>query len=153
MVGLGDIANIMGRLQGIQTNMQQMQEELAKQTIEATSGAGMVTAKVTGKGELLSVKIDPQAVDPSDLEMLEDLVCAAVNTALTKSQKQMQEQLSEITGGLNIPRSGTHQQDALILQEHACCELRIPDKMAFASLDSPFCARMTAMVAAFCQAH
>ena len=103
MVGIADLANIMGKFQDIQANMQQMQEELAKQTIEATSGGGMVTAKVTGKGELLSVKIDPQAVDPQDLEMLEDLVCAAVNAALAKSQRQMQEQLSQITGGLNIP--------------------------------------------------
>jgi len=103
MVGLGDIANIMGKFQDIQANMKRMQEELAKQTIEATSGGGMVTAKVSGKGELLSVKIDPQSVDLQDVEMLEDLVCAAVNAALTKSQQQMQEQLAEITGGLNIP--------------------------------------------------
>ena len=103
MVGIADLANIMGKFQDIQANMQQMQEELAKQTIEATSGGGMVTAKVTGKGELLGLKIDPQAVDLEDLEMLEDLVCAAVNAALTKSQRQMQEKLSEITGGLNIP--------------------------------------------------
>ena len=63
----------------------------------------MVTAKVNGKGELLEIKIDPNVVDVNDLEMMEDLIKAAVNAAVVKSQEEMREQMQEITGGLNIP--------------------------------------------------
>ncbi len=103
MAGIGDLGNIMGKVQEMQANMQKMQEELRKKEFEAASGGGMVHATVNGKGELLKLKIDPQAVDPRDVEMLEDLIIAAINAATIKSQEEMKSQLSQMTGGLNIP--------------------------------------------------
>lgn len=103
MAGFGDIGNIMGKVQEMQANMQRIQEELKNKSFEAASGGGMVTATVNGKGDLLKLKIDPQAVDKRDVEMLEDLVVAAINAAVTKSQEEMKEQLAQMTGGMNIP--------------------------------------------------
>ena len=102
MVGFGDIAGMMGQFKNIQANMQQMQEELANKSVEASSGGGMVTAKVNGKGELLDIKIDAQVAN-GDVEMLEDLVVAAVTAAIAKSREIMQQEMSKVTGGLNIP--------------------------------------------------
>ena len=103
MKGFSDITGMLGKFQEVQGKMKQIQEDLANQSIEASSGGGMVTAKVNGKGELLDVKIDPQTVNPDDVEMLEDLVKAAVNAALAKSQELMKQEMSKLTGGLNIP--------------------------------------------------
>jgi len=103
MVGLGDITKILGNFKDIQANMQRMQEEMGRRTIEASSGGGIVTAKVNGKGDLLELNIDRQNVDVNDVEMLEDLVVAAVNAAVSKSREQMQQAIVDITGGLNIP--------------------------------------------------
>ena len=103
MVGLGDLANIMGKVQTFQTEMQRVQQEMAAKTFQADSGGGMVAATVNGKGDLLGLKIDPGAVDGEDIEMLEDLIVAAVNAAVTKSQQEMKQQMAELTGGLNIP--------------------------------------------------
>jgi len=102
-MGIGDLAGMFGKVQEMQAKFQQAQEELRRKTVEAASGGGMVTAKVNGKGELLAIKIDPQAVDVNDLEMLEDLIKAAVNAAVEKSQQLMQEELSKLTGGINLP--------------------------------------------------
>ncbi len=106
-MGLGDLAGMMGKMKQMQSQMQQMQQELEKKTVQASSGGGMVTAVVNGKGDLLELKIEPEAVDTEDLEMLEDLVKAAVNAALLKSRKemqqQMQQQVSQLTGGINLP--------------------------------------------------
>jgi DNA-binding YbaB/EbfC family protein len=85
----------------MQQRMAQMQQELAGRTFVADAGGGMVTATVNGKQELLAVKIEPQAA--GDVEMLEDLVRAAVNAAVRKSQDAMKEELSKVTGGLNLP--------------------------------------------------
>ena len=83
--------------------MLEIREELANQTIEATVGGDMVTAVVNGQQELVSIRITPEVVDPDDTEMLEDLVVAAVNEALQKSQDLMSEEMSKLTGGLKIP--------------------------------------------------
>jgi len=98
--GLG---NIMKQAQMMQQKMQRLQEELEGREVEASAGGGMVTAKVNGKQQLLGLKIEPAAIDPEDTEMLEDLVLAAVNEALKKSQEMVQEEMGKLTGGLNIP--------------------------------------------------
>jgi hypothetical protein len=98
--GLG---NIMKMAQRAQQQMVEIQQELASKTVEATSGGGMVTAVVNGKQELLSLKIEKDAVDPNDVEMLQDLIVAAVNEALRKAQEMITAEMSKVTGGLNIP--------------------------------------------------
>ena len=103
MKGFNDITGMLGKFQEVQGKMKQIQEDLATQSVEASSGGGMVTATVNGKGNLLDVKIDPETVNPNDVEMLEDLVKAAVNAALAKSQELMKEEMNKLTGGLNIP--------------------------------------------------
>ncbi|MBN2377253.1 MAG: YbaB/EbfC family nucleoid-associated protein [Sedimentisphaerales bacterium] len=103
MMGFGDLTKMFGQFKDIQANLQRVQEEAAQRVVEASSGGGMVTAKVNGKGELLEIKIDPNVVDVNDLEMMEDLIKAAINAAVTKSQEEMREQMQELTGGLNIP--------------------------------------------------
>lgn len=99
----GGIGNIMKQAQQMQRKMAEMQEELANKTVEASAGGGMVTAVVSGKQQLVDLKIEPAAVDPDDVEMLQDLVTAAVNEAIKQSQQMAQEEMSKITGGLNIP--------------------------------------------------
>lgn len=98
--GLG---NIMKQAQLMQQKMARMQEELAQREVEASAGGGMVTAVVNGKQQLITLKIDQGVVDPEDVEMLQDLVVAAVNEAIKKSQDMMQQEMSKITGGMNIP--------------------------------------------------
>ena len=97
------LAQIMKQAQMMQQKMGKLQEEAAEQTVEATSGGGAVTAVVNGKNQLISLTIKKEAVDPEDVEMLQDLVVAAVNEALVKVQAQMAEQMNKITGGINIP--------------------------------------------------
>lgn len=98
--GLG---NMMKQVQKMAEETQRIEEELGEQRIEATSGGGMVKAVANGKGEVLEVKIDPQVVDPEDVEMLEDLVVSAVREALEKGQEMKAARLQDLTGGLNIP--------------------------------------------------
>ena len=98
--GLG---NIMKQAQQMQKKMGEMQQEMETQQVEATSGGGMVTAVVNGRQKLLSLTIDPQVVDSDDVEMLQDLIVAAVNEAINKSQEMMQAEMSKLTGGMNIP--------------------------------------------------
>jgi DNA-binding YbaB/EbfC family protein len=98
--GLG---NLMKQAQMVQQKMGRVQEEMEGRQVEATSGGGMVTAVVNGRQKLLDLKIDPQVVDASDVEMLQDLVVAAINEAINKSQKMMQEEMAKLTGGFNIP--------------------------------------------------
>ena len=83
--------------------MQQIQEEVEKKTVEASAGGGVVTVVANGKKEILSIKISPEVVDPDDIETLEDLVMVAVNDALSQADAMINEGMSEITGGLNIP--------------------------------------------------
>jgi DNA-binding YbaB/EbfC family protein len=98
--GLG---NIMKQAQQMQAKMARVQQELEKKEVEATAGGGMVTAKVNGKQELLALNIEKDVVDPEDVEMLQDLVMAAVNEAIKQSQQMIQEEMSKVTGGMNIP--------------------------------------------------
>ncbi len=98
--------NMMRQVQQLQQRMAKLQEELEQATVEATAGGGMVKAVVTGKQTVASITIDPEAVDPDDLEVLEEMVMAAINEALQKSQELAQQKMGAITGGLNIPGLG-----------------------------------------------
>jgi nucleoid-associated protein EbfC len=95
--------NLMRQAQQLQAKMQQVQEEMATRTAEASAGGGMVTAVANGRHELVSVKIEKEVVNPADVEMLQDLILAAVNEALKKSQEMVAEEMKKLTGGLNIP--------------------------------------------------
>ncbi|NJC88738.1 MAG: YbaB/EbfC family nucleoid-associated protein [Desulfuromonas sp.] len=103
MLGRGGMGNIMKQAQMMKKRMEQLQQELEELRIEATAGGGMVKAVVSGKQQLISLTIDPKAVDPEDVEMLQDLVVAAVSEALKQSQKISEEEMGKITGGLNLP--------------------------------------------------
>lgn len=97
------MANLQRMAQQMQQEMARVQEELAASTVDGSAGGGVVHATVTGKQELVSVTIDPEAVDPQDVEMLQDLVVAAVNDALAASRKLAEQKLAAVTGGLRIP--------------------------------------------------
>ncbi|MCL5103362.1 MAG: YbaB/EbfC family nucleoid-associated protein [Armatimonadetes bacterium] len=103
MGNIPGLGNMMKQVQKMAEDTQRLEEELGQQRIEATSGGGMVKAVANGKGEVLEIKIDPQVVDPQDVEMLEDLVVSAVREALEKGIEMKQARLQELTGGLNIP--------------------------------------------------
>ncbi len=98
--GMGDL---MKQMQAMQSKMEQMQAELADKTVEATAGGGMVKVVANGKQEILEIKIDPEVVDRDDIEMLEELIMAAVNQAKEKASELQMEGLSGLTGGLKIP--------------------------------------------------
>ena len=100
MKGMG---NMMKQAQKLQARIAKMQEELADKTIETTSGGGMVKVSANGKQQIVSIQIEKEVVDPEDVEMLEDLVMAAVNDALAKSQEMVAAEMGKITGGLSIP--------------------------------------------------
>ena len=100
--GGGGNMNMIKQAQKMQENMLKKQAELEAQTYTATAGGGMVTAEVSGKYELVSVKLDPEAVDPEDIEMLQDMIVAAVNEAVRSAQSAMSESMSQLTGGLNL---------------------------------------------------
>jgi len=97
------LAGIMKQAQMIQQKMAKLQEEAAQKTAEATAGGGAVTVVVSGKNEIKSLVIKPEAVDPNDVEMLQDLIMAAVNEALKKVHAELSEEMSRITGGMSIP--------------------------------------------------
>ncbi|MCM0080981.1 YbaB/EbfC family nucleoid-associated protein [Geomonas sp. Red32] len=97
------LAQIMKQAQMMQQKMGKLQEEAAQKTAEVTTGGGAVTAVVNGKNEVLSLTIKKEAVDPEDVEMLQDLVLTAINEALKKVHTEMSEEMSRITGGLSIP--------------------------------------------------
>jgi len=99
----GGMGNLMKQAQQMQQKMMKLQEEIAKKTLDASVGGGMVTVTVNGKSEVLRIKIEPQVVDPDDVEMLEDLIVAGVNEALRKAQEMVSEEMSKLTGGLKIP--------------------------------------------------
>ena len=100
MKGLG---SIMKQAQEMHAKIATLQEEMAGKTVEASSGGGMVSIVMNGKQEVLSIKIDPEVVNREDVEMLQDLIAAAVNEAVRKSQEMMTEEMKKITGVLNIP--------------------------------------------------
>lgn len=94
---------MMKQVQEMQKKMVEMQEELKNKTVEATAGGGVVKVVANGHNEVLSIEIKPEAVDPEDVEMLQDLVVAAVNEALRKAQDMMAKEMGKLTGGMNIP--------------------------------------------------
>lgn len=98
-----DLGNLFAQAQRLQQEMLQAQEQAKTRSVEASSGGGMVTATVTGGGELRALKIDPNCVDPKDVGMLQDLVIAAVNQALAKAQEMMQEEMRKLAGGMSLP--------------------------------------------------
>ncbi len=95
--------NLLRQAQQLQKRLNEAQEALENESVEASSGGGVVTAVVNGKQKLLSIRIDPAAVDPDDVSMLEDLVLAAVNEAMDKAQELASRRIGAITGGMNIP--------------------------------------------------
>ena len=98
-----DIMKILQQAQEMQGRMAKMQEELQQMTLTGTAGGGMVTAEVNGQGLVKRVKIDPSVVNPSDTEMLEDLITVAVADAQRKAQERQQEQMGALAGGMNLP--------------------------------------------------
>ncbi len=94
---------MMKQAQQLQSKMLKLQEELAERTVETTSGGGMVKVVANGRQQVLSIQIEKEVVDPDDLEMLQDLILAAINDALIKSQEMVSGEMSKLTGGMNIP--------------------------------------------------
>ena len=100
---MNNITQLLQQAQKIQGRFKQMQVEMEKQKIEGSAGGGMVRVLVNGKQELLEIRIDPELLNSRDVEMLEELVSAAVNNALEKSREMVGEEMSKITGGLSLP--------------------------------------------------
>jgi hypothetical protein len=100
MKGMG---NMMKEAQKLQARMLKMQEELADKTVESAVGGGMIKVVANGRNQVVSIRIEKEVVNPEDVEMLQDLILAAVNDALTKSQEMVATQMGKLTGGLNIP--------------------------------------------------
>jgi DNA-binding YbaB/EbfC family protein len=98
--GMGDMLK---QAQKLQSKIFKLQDQLADKTVETTVGGGMVRAVGNGKQELVSIKIDPEVVDPKDVPMLEDLIVAAVNDVLKKAQEMVTEEMTKLTGGFKIP--------------------------------------------------
>jgi len=103
MKGLGDLGNLMKQAKKLQEELEKKQAEIGGMNIEASSGGGMVTATVNGRGELLNVAIEKEVVDPDDVEMLVDLVIAAVQEAQKNAREQAEEKLGPLTQGMALP--------------------------------------------------
>jgi DNA-binding YbaB/EbfC family protein len=105
-----DMNKLMQQVGQMQEQMQQAQDELAKETVEATAGGGMITVVANGSGEIKEIKIDPKAIDPNDPEMLEDMIVAAVNEAIRSAHSLMESKLGGLAGGalggLGLPGLG-----------------------------------------------
>ena len=104
--GMGNMNAMMKQAQKMQMELARAQEEIQDMTFEASAGGGMVKAVAKGDNTLVSLTIDPEAVDPEDIEMLEDLIAAAVNSAVAAVDKESEEEMAKMTGGLNIPGLG-----------------------------------------------
>ncbi|XJZ27350.1 YbaB/EbfC family nucleoid-associated protein [Bacillota bacterium Lsc_1132] len=103
MRGMGNMQNMMKQMQKMQKKMMEAQEGLGEQKVEGTAGGGMVTVSVTGHREVVDVKINPEAVDPDDVEMLQDLILAATNDALKKVEELTNKTMGQFTQGMNLP--------------------------------------------------
>ena len=101
--GGGNMNQLLKQAKKMQEKMEQMQKELEEQVVEGSSGGGMVKCQVNGKMEVLAIEIAPEVVDPDDIETLQDLILAAIRNGMDKANKMMNEQMTQITGGLNIP--------------------------------------------------
>ncbi len=98
-----DMKKMMKQAQQMQSKMEEAKKELANKTVEASAGGGMVNVVANGNQEIVDLEINPDAVDPDDVEMLEDLVVAACNEAMRKVEEMTSEEMSKVTGGMNIP--------------------------------------------------
>src|SRR3954470_2041473 len=105
-MGQPNLNQMMQQVQKMQADMAKAQEELKNEVVEASAGGGMVTVKITGELELKELTIDPEAVDPEDVEMLQDMVLAATNEALRSAQELAAQRMSAVTGGLGGPGGG-----------------------------------------------
>ncbi|MFZ5590874.1 MAG: YbaB/EbfC family nucleoid-associated protein [Bacillota bacterium] len=104
MMGMGGNFNkMMKQAQKLQQEMLKLQEEVAARTVEATAGGGVVKVVANGRQEIVAIEIKPEAVDPDDVEMLQDLILTAVNNALQQAREMMAKEMGKLTGGLNIP--------------------------------------------------
>ena len=103
MKGIPNMGQIMKQAQQFQSKMAKVQEELGNETVEASAGGGMVTVVVNGRQEIVSIHIEPEVIDPDDVEMLQDLVMAAINDALSRAKNMMNDEMGKLTKGLNIP--------------------------------------------------
>ena len=101
--GMPNMGNLLKKAQQLQEKMAKLQEELSDKTVETSAGGGMVTVIATGKQDIASIKIDPEVVNQEDIEMLEDLVLAAVNDALFQAKQMVSEEMTKLTGGVTIP--------------------------------------------------
>jgi len=99
----GNLNALMKQVKEMQEKVLKIQEELASKTVEATVGGGIVTVVANGQGDIVEIKIEPEAVDPDDVEMLQDLILAAVNEASRKAKDLMADEMSKVTGGMRIP--------------------------------------------------
>ncbi|MFH1220583.1 MAG: YbaB/EbfC family nucleoid-associated protein [Candidatus Eisenbacteria bacterium] len=97
------IGDLLRQAEKLQTELKRAQDQLADRTVEASAGGGMVTVVSNGKQEIVSIKIDPEVVSRDDVEMLQDLIVAAVNEARMRAQEMMMTEISKITGGMNLP--------------------------------------------------
>lgn len=102
-MGKGGLGDMMKQMQKMQAKMEEMQRQLEESQVEGSSGGGMVKVVINGKSDIVSLAIDPEVIDPDDAEMLQDLIVAAINQAREKVQELQSEQMSSLTGGLNIP--------------------------------------------------
>lgn len=103
MGNMGQMGQMMKKMQKLQSEMAKMQEDLKLRTLEASVGGGAVTVVVNGEKQVQSIKINPTAVDPEDIEMLEDMVASAVNEALRKVDDMMAQEMGKLTGGMGLP--------------------------------------------------
>lgn len=103
---LGDLGGLLKQAQKMQQQVQEMQESLKERLLEGSAGGGKVKAEVNGGRELVRIEIDPEVVDPDDVEMLEDLVQAAVSDALRQAEELQQAEMSKVTGGMGLPGMG-----------------------------------------------
>lgn len=103
MFNPGNMQGMMKKVQKMQAQMLKLQEELKTRTIETSAGGGAVTVVVNGKKELESIKINPEAVDPEDVEMLQDMIVGAVNDGMRKIDEMTESEMSKVTGGIKIP--------------------------------------------------
>ncbi len=102
-MGFGNMNKMMKQVQQMQAKMAKLQSELEEKTVEATAGGGAVRIVANGKNEIVEIEIKPEVLDPEDDEMVQDLIMAACNEALRNAQKMVSEEMSKLTGGLNIP--------------------------------------------------
>jgi len=100
MKGMGDM---MKQAQKLQARMLEIQKEMAEKTVESAAGGGMIKVVANGRQQIVSIRIEKEVVNPEDVEMLQDLILAAVNDALTKSQEMVAAEMGKLTGGLSIP--------------------------------------------------